>query len=135
PATDTVGTQSLIIVNLADGKTTNIAGVRTFRLPRDNGKWLVYSAPDTSRRAAGDSANRGGPGGANRGGRPGAGGAGRGAQRQYGTAIVLRNLETGAEERLNDVLAYTFDDSAKVLAYTVVSRDSTKDGAFIRDLA
>jgi dipeptidyl aminopeptidase/acylaminoacyl peptidase len=137
PATDTVGTQTLVILNLADGKTTNIAGVRSFRLPKDNGKWIVYSALDTSRRAAGDSANRGGPGAANRaGGRPGAGGPGgaRGAQRQYGTAIILRNLDTGAEERLNDVLTYTFDDSAKVLAYTVVSRDSTKDGAYIRDL-
>ena len=56
-------------------------------------------------------------------------------RRQYGSAIILRNLDTGAEERLNDVLTYTFDDSAKVLAYTVVSRDSTKDGAYIRDLA
>jgi dipeptidyl aminopeptidase/acylaminoacyl peptidase len=130
PATDTVGTQTLVIVSLADGKQTPIAGVRSFRLPKDNGKWIVYSAPDTSRRAAGDSANRGG--GANRGGRPG---AARGAQRQYGTAIILRNLDTGAEERIADVLTYTFDDSAKVLAYTVVSRDSTKDGAYIRDLA
>jgi prolyl oligopeptidase family protein len=136
PATDTVGTQTLVIVNLADGgKTTSIAGVRSFRLPKDSGKWLVYAAPDTSRRAAGDSANRAG-GGGNRGGRQGAGGPGgaRGAQRQYGTAIVLRNLDTGAEQKIDDVLAYTFDDSAKVLAYTVVSRDSTKDGAYIRDL-
>jgi dipeptidyl aminopeptidase/acylaminoacyl peptidase len=137
PATDTAGTQSLVIHNLADGKTTNIAGVRSFRLPKDNGKWLVYSAPDTSRRAAGDSANRAGaPGAAGRGGRGGAGGPGaRGAQRQYGSAIILRNLDTGAEQKLDDVLTYTFDDSAKVLAYTVVSRDSTKDGAYIRDLA
>jgi dipeptidyl aminopeptidase/acylaminoacyl peptidase len=30
---------------------------------------------------------------------------------------------------------YTFDDSAKVLAYTVTSRDSTKDGVYLRDLA
>ena len=47
----------------------------------------------------------------------------------------MRNLATGAEERLGDVLTYAFDDSAKVLAYTVVSRDSTKDGAFLRTMA
>src|SRR6476619_776017 len=41
PATDTVGTQTLVIVNLADGKTTNIPTVRDFRLPNDNGKWIV----------------------------------------------------------------------------------------------
>src|SRR5215203_627860 len=44
----TGGPQSLVIVALADGKTTTIAGVRNFRFPKDNGKWLVYSA-DTGR--------------------------------------------------------------------------------------
>ena len=137
PATDTVGTQTLVIVSLADGKTTPIANVRAFRLPKDNGKWIVYT-PDTSHKATagGDSASRaGGAGAANRNGaRPG-GAAVRGPRRQYGAAIVLRNLDTGAEERLNDVLTYTFDDSAKVFAYTVVAHDSTKNGAYIRDLA
>jgi len=135
-AADTSNATSLVIVNLADGKTTTVAGVRSFRLPRENGKWIVYSAPDTARRAAGDSANRAG-GAPNRGGagRPGAGGpAAPRDRRSYGSAIILRNLDNGAEERLADVLTYAFDDSAKVLAYTVVSRDSTKDGAYIRDL-
>ena len=31
--------------------------------------------------------------------------------------------------------AYQFDDSAKVMAYTVTSRDSTKDGVYLRDMA
>ncbi len=48
---------------------------------------------------------------------------------------MLRNLESGADEKLTDVLAYQFDDSAKVLAYTVASHDSTKDGVYIRNLA
>src|SRR5207249_5095549 len=39
------------------------------------------------------------------------------------------------EERLGDVLAWAFDDSAKVLGYAVVSRDSTKDGAYLRTVA
>ena len=52
-AADTTGGQnSLVIVTLAGGKTQTIAGVRNFRLPKDNGKWLVYSAPDTTRRGA-----------------------------------------------------------------------------------
>src|SRR5262249_8495629 len=130
---DTVGFNSLVIVALADGKTTTIPGVRNFRLPKDNGKWIVYSAPDTSRAARGGGA-LGGRGGPNAGGPGAAGGAAR-DRRTYGTSIVLRNLDSGAEQKIDDVLAYTFDDSAKVLAYTVVSRDSTKDGAFIRNLA
>src|SRR5215471_2308090 len=45
--------QSLVIVSLPDGKTTAIAGVRSFRLPRDNGTWLAYVAADSA--TAGDS--------------------------------------------------------------------------------
>ena len=114
---------SLAIVSLADGKVSSIPGVRSFRLPRDNGTWLTYVAEPDS--AAADSMARG-PG---RGVGPGAG------RRAYGSPLVLRNLSTGAEERLSDVLMYAIDDSAKMLGYTVVSRDSTKDGAFLRNLA
>lgn len=130
--------QSLAIVSLPDGKVTTLAGVRSFRLARDNGTWVAYvPEPDSG---SADSTNRGGgaaAAGGGRGGRGGRGGGGAGApsnRRQFGSPLVLRNLATGAEERLSDVLAFAFDDSAKVLAYTVVSRDSTKDGAFLRTM-
>jgi dipeptidyl aminopeptidase/acylaminoacyl peptidase len=123
--------QSLAIVSLADGKVTTIAGARNFRLPKDNGTWLAYTAaPDSAAAPAGGAAAPA----AGRGGRGGRGGA-AGPRRQFGSPLVLRNLATGAEERLGDVLAYSFDDSAKVVAYTVVSRDSTKDGAYLRNLS
>lgn len=114
---------SLIIVSLADGKVTTIPAVRSFRLPRDNGTWLAYVPEADS--AGADSTARGtrAPAAA---GRP---------RRIYGTPLVLRNLATGAEERLNDVLMYAFDDSAKVMGYTVVSRDSARDGAFLRSIS
>lgn len=125
---------NLVIINLADGKQTTITGGRTPRLARDNGSWLVYAPAADSART--DSAAAGGGGG--RGGR-GAGGQGAAGstapRRTYGSAIVLRNLDTGVEERINDVLSYTFDDSAKVLAYSIASRDSTKDGMFMRNMA
>jgi len=127
--------QSLAIVSLSDGKVTTIAGVRSFRLARDNGTWLAYVAePDSG---AADSSRAGAaPAAGGRGGRGGRGGGGAaGNRRQFGQPLVLRNLATGAEEKMSDVLAFTFDDSAKVLAYTVVSRDSTKDGAFIRAMS
>ncbi len=138
--------QALVIVSLADGKTTTLPGVRSFRLARDNGTWLAYvPEPDSaatdstggSAAAAGGAAGggRGGRGGG-RGGRGGGGGGGGAAgRRSFGGPLVLRNLGTGAEERLSDVLTFAFDDSAKVLGYTVISRDSTKDGAFLRAMA
>jgi hypothetical protein len=126
---------SLVVVSLPDGKTTTIASVRSFRLARDNGKWVAYVAEPDS--ASGDSTVRAaGPPGAGRGrGGRGGGGAAPSGRRQFGAPLVLRALATGAEERIADVLSFAFDDSAKVLAYTVVSRDSTKDGAFIRNLS
>src|SRR5882724_5776703 len=40
---------SLAILGLGDGKATTIAGVRSFRLPRDNGTWLFYvPEPDSA---------------------------------------------------------------------------------------
>jgi hypothetical protein len=130
--------QTLAIVSLADGKVTTIPGVRSFRLARDNSTWVAYvpepdSAAGDSTRGAAPAAGAGGRGG--RGGRGGGGGAATGGRRQFGSPLVLRNLATGAEERLTDVNGYAFDDSAKVLGYTVVSRDSTKDGAFLRSMS
>ena len=125
----------MAVVSLADGKVTLTENVRSFRMAPANGTWLAYVAADS---AAGDAgaagaAPAGGRGGG-RGGR-GGGGAASGNRRQFGSTLVLRNLGTGAEERIADVLAFAFDDSAKVLGYTVVSRDSTKDGAFLRSMA
>lgn len=139
PAADAATRSSLVIVSLADGKQTVIADARNIRVPKDNGTWLVYSpGADTTARGA-DSTGRAGGAGAAGGGRGGRGGGGAGAaagpRRTYGSTIVLRNLDTGVEERLADVLSYTFDDSAKVLAYSVASRDSTKDGMFMRNMA
>ncbi len=120
--------QSIVIVSLADGHQTPIENVRSFRIATDAGDWLAYVPGDS---AANDSTNRGATG---RGGRGGRGGA-TGPRRQFGLPLVLRNLATGAEEKLGDVLTFAFDDSAKYLGYTVVSHDSTKDGAFVRNLA
>jgi hypothetical protein len=117
----------LAIVNVADGKVTTVPRVRSFRLSPNNGTWVAYVPEDSA--TAPDSAARGG-----RGGAPGDSSA-RGGRRQYGNGLVLRNLATGAEERLADVQGFVFDDSAKVIAYTVVSRQPGKDGAYLRHLS
>lgn len=115
----------LAIVNLADGKITTIGRVRSFRLPASTGGWVAYVLEDSA--AAKDSSGERGA--------PAPPDSARGSRRQYGSTLVLRNLTTGVEERIADVLAHAFDDSAKVLAYTVVSRQPGKDGAFIRNLS
>jgi hypothetical protein len=119
------------LIKLADGTQSVIDG-RNPRFAKDNGKWMLYSlgADSAGTDAAAAGGGRGGRGGGGRGGA----GAPAGGRRQYGSVVVLRNMDTGVEERLADVSSSTFDDSAKVLAYTVTSHDSTKDGVFIRNL-
>src|SRR5262245_11717776 len=140
-STGAANAASLRIIRLADGNVETVRGARSFRLPEASGKWVAYSVQDTATGASGanDAAAAapaaGGRGG--RGGRGGGGGAGpaNAGRRSYGSPMILRNLDTGAEERVADVTSYTFDDSAHVLAYTITSRDSTKDGVYLRDLA
>ncbi|HEY4322210.1 MAG TPA: prolyl oligopeptidase family serine peptidase [Gemmatimonadales bacterium] len=119
---DSAGHTTMVLLSLAEGTRQVIENVQSYRLPRYSGAWLVYTQRDSTARPA--------PGG----GRGGRGAAAAGPRRTYGTTITLRNLQTGTDEALPDVLAYAFDDSAKVLAYTVASHDSTRDGVFIRNL-
>jgi dipeptidyl aminopeptidase/acylaminoacyl peptidase len=129
-AANTTNQNSLVIIDLASGEQNTIANVRGYRLPSANGSWMIYApGAQDSAPAAGGAGGRGG-----RGGAAGAPATPTGPRRTLGSAIVLRNLDTGAEERLSDVASYTFDDSAKVLAYVIASRDSTKDGVYLRDL-
>ena len=109
----------LAIVDLADGHVVTIPAVKGFRLPRHNGAWLAYTAESDTSTA--DSTAR-----AERSAAP---------RRTYGAPLVIRNQSSGTEERIPDVLSYAFNDEGTVLAYTVVSRDSTRDGAYVRTMA
>ena len=126
------GRTDLAIVRLADGNVTKIDRVRSFRLPRLSGAWLAYVPADTATATPPQRPEGGGIGAP-------AGGPTRAQadtpRRRYGNALVLRNLDTGVEQRISDVIDYAFDDSARAFAYLAVSRDSTKDGAFVQNLA
>ncbi len=136
---------NLGLVSLPDGGVTIIPRVRTARSglkARDGGKAIAYMLEsDSAAPAAGGGGGGGGGGRGGRGGGAGAagattttGGAG-GARRDPGFTLVLRELATGAETKIEDVSAFTMDDAEKWLAYTVSSPDSTKPGAFVRQLA
>ena len=139
-ASDSTTRNSLIMITLADGKQTTVENAQSYRLPRYSANWIVFGVRDSAaNRGAVDSTGRGavpaggrGAGGGGRGGR--GNGSAAGPRRTYGTTVLLRNVVTGVDEKMTDVLSYMFDDSAKVLAYTVASHDSTKDGVFIRNL-
>jgi dienelactone hydrolase len=128
---------SLAIVNLANGQVASVPRVRSFRIPQHAGGWVAYllepSDSASADRAARDSsaripqANAAAPGGRPR---P-VSDSTRGRRPALGSTLVLRNLATGAERRIEDVTTYAFDDSSKWLGYTVASRDNARDGAYV----
>ncbi len=132
----------LAVVDLSTGNVTVIADVRGFEMPAQAGGWIAYqmdTGDSTAGGGSGGDANAGGRGG--RGGRGGGAGAGGGAagpeepggrRKLPGSPVVLRNLATGAETRIDSVTTYAFDDSAKWFGYVVSMRGGQGDGVFVR---
>ncbi|HEX2205652.1 MAG TPA: prolyl oligopeptidase family serine peptidase, partial [Longimicrobium sp.] len=142
---------SLGILGTADGRVTVVPRVKSFRLADENGRWLAYLLePDTaaarrdSSSAKPDSAAAAPaqapaaaatPGGPPRPVSTDTGAAGRAKKKEFGSVLVLRDLQTGAEARIDDVVAYSFDENGRWLGYTVSSRVRESDGAYVRALA
>jgi dipeptidyl aminopeptidase/acylaminoacyl peptidase len=122
---------SLMILDLATGAVTRVAGVRTFTLPEESGRWVTYTAPADTTVPARDTARAGGAA-------AGGGGAAANTQqrrRTYGSTLVLRDLESGAETRIDDVASHTFNRAGSILAYAVSSRTPENDGVYLRTLS
>ncbi|MFN9116413.1 MAG: alpha/beta hydrolase family protein [Gemmatimonas sp.] len=113
---------SLGLMSVADGGLTRVANVRSFRLARNGGRFLAYQLEDTAAARP-----------ANGAGQPPA--APVGPRRDYGTTLVLRELATGTETRIDGVTGYAFDENEQWLGYTVTTRDGVNNGAFVRSLA
>ena len=128
---------SLGILSVSDGGIVTVPRVKSFRLPKERGGHLAYllepdratgdsAAADTTAPAAGAAAAA--PGGTPR---PiGDSAAAKGRERKYGSTLVVRDLATGAEVRVADVLSYVFEDSGRVLVYSVSSRDERRNGVY-----
>ncbi|HUH13015.1 MAG TPA: hypothetical protein VMK65_07880, partial [Longimicrobiales bacterium] len=133
-------TSSLGILRTADGSVEVVERVKSFRAPEDSGRWLAYLLePDTTQKAQEESDSAAAPAAAAEPGeepRPVADSASTADKKKktYGSTLVIRDLESGAEARVEDVVAYAFDDAGRRLAYTVSSKDSTSDGAWLREL-
>ena len=135
---------SMAIMNLADGKVTIVPKVRSFTLAPESGRYVSYMVfPDSTpaaRGAARDSARPEAPSvaAAAPGGRArpvSADSTGQRARRRtYGAPMVLRELASGSETRVEDVLATDFNRQGTWLAWTVASRTGENDGVYLRSL-
>ena len=55
-------------------------------------------------------------------------------EKDVGTTLVLRELETGAEQRFENVMGYAFANNGERLAYSVSSEDGSTDGVYVVNL-
>jgi len=118
---------SLGVFSTQTAQVEVIPRVKSFEFPAEAGNFLFYHLEADSAAARPDSSAR-------QAARPDT--TGRSARRapDPGTTLVIRDLRTGQDTRIEEVSAFAVDDSARWLAYTVTSKDSTRDGAFIRSL-
>lgn len=131
---------ALAILSLADGRVTEIPSVRGFRLARDGGRFVAYQIDaDTTAPGARGANGAGAAGGvAGAAAVPAHADSGRPATRRKdaGTALVLRELATGTEVRVERVTNYTIDLNERWLVYSTTGADSLNaDGVFVRNLA
>lgn len=133
---------SLGIMSLADGSVTVVPRVKSFRLPDESGRWLAYlleeEKKDAAAAAPADSAAPPVVAAATAGGeaRPVSTDTTEKKEKKKdtGSTLVLRDLATGEEVRIEEVTAYTFDERGAWLAYTVSAKDGARDGAYVRSL-
>ncbi|HEU4563674.1 MAG TPA: prolyl oligopeptidase family serine peptidase [Gemmatimonadaceae bacterium] len=130
---------SLGIMSTATGTVVVVPGVKSFRPPRGAARWLAYllagadSAAKGGRDSAAAPAAAAEPGGAPR---PIADSSGKSRKKKDpGSTLVLRDLDTGVETRIEDVGDVELDERGAWAAYTVSSRDGARDGAYLRSLA
>lgn len=131
---------ALGIMSLPGGEVTTVPGIRSFRVPRDSGRWVAYllEGKDSAAAEPADSAARAPMAAATPGGTPrpvASDSAGSRKKKETGSTLVLRDLHTGAEVRVADVTEYAFDPAGRWLGYTVSSKDGGADGAYVRSLA
>jgi dipeptidyl aminopeptidase/acylaminoacyl peptidase len=98
------------LLSLADGSITQLDSVSTFRFS-NNGEWLVYKNLQTKEIEDLKSDNK-----------------------NLGTELVLRELESGEAFTFNFVTGFEFDSLSNYLAYTVVDT-ANQNGLHLFDLS
>lgn len=116
------------LLDLRTGNKTTMPSVASFEFSPD-GEWLLVrpQAPGAAS-APTPAAGRGGRGGAAGGAAAPAAPAGPAAN------LLLRHLETGNQRSLGHVGSYAFDESGKLLAYTVRGPDRLGNGVYVMTL-
>jgi dienelactone hydrolase len=113
---------ALGILDLGTGKVTRIERVRNFQVPEDGNGFIAYlREPAVEERPTGRR-----PDATSTGAAP----ARRANRKEYGSTLVLRNLADQTERSFADVLEYTLAKDARLLVYTVSSKQEGHNGIY-----
>ena len=125
---DEMPRNSMLIVDLASLSSTRVADVASFQIADLGDSFVAYlKGPKPGQQAAPTENDADGED-QRRGGTPAAGG--RGARRQYGSDLALRDLRTSKERSFEDVLEYSISKDAKALVYAVSSKKEDSNGVY-----
>jgi dipeptidyl aminopeptidase/acylaminoacyl peptidase len=141
-ANDNQPRNSLGIMALPSGEVTTIEKVGSYRIPEEASTWIAYykGTGGGGPAAAGGRGGRGGgapaAGGGRQGGAQGRGQA-TGAERRKapGSDLILRNLASGEEITIPEVVEYQWNKKGDWIAYSTSSPEAEKDGAFARRMS
>jgi dipeptidyl aminopeptidase/acylaminoacyl peptidase len=130
---DEMPKKSMVMVDLASGAAVRVERVKSFQVPENTGDLVAYlreaevPATTEAKKAALKNKNE-----ANNGAKSIEAGE---TKREFGTELVLRNLQTHTNRTFADVLAYTLSKDGATLVYAVASRNETADGLFAVNVA
>ena len=120
--------KKVAILNLADGKTTEIDSVKNFKLPEEAGGFLAYlkeAAPDTSKKMKEEKSEK----------KEVRGEKEKDKKKKDGTRLVLKNFRDNSETVFECVTEYRFTKNGKYLLYVVSSKDTSEmDGVYSHSL-
>src|SRR5262249_33352643 len=112
---DEMPRNSMIIVDLTNLSASRVADVASFQIPELGESFVAYLRGAKAGAAAGTTEN-GQDSDQRRGGAPAQGGSvGRGARKQFGSDLMLRDLRTSKERAIAEVLEYSMAKDGKTL--------------------
>ncbi|MEM8486444.1 MAG: prolyl oligopeptidase family serine peptidase [Bacteroidota bacterium] len=117
---DEMPQDGLGVINLGNGDTFTADNVKSYKLPKEAGGWIAYhlekssekeedKAEETEESEASDSKKK---------------------EKDAGTTLVLRNLNSGEETRFDSAIAYSFTEDGKWLAIATSTTDGDSDGVY-----
>jgi dipeptidyl aminopeptidase/acylaminoacyl peptidase len=121
-SSDEVPKKSMVIVDLASGAAVRVERVKNFQVPENAGDDVAYLRE--AEPAASPAGKKSGVGTETEKAEAG------GAKKEFGTDLVLRNLEARKERTFSNVLAYTLSKDGSMLVYAVAARSEAADGLF-----